>query len=108
MARTRKTRRQVADEPVLDDANDIDDDDDDAENEEPVETKPVAKTTPAKPVMMPVQKKPEEFTVILQNASSLTLAGRKFVKNEPTKVPMEHLKLFQTHGWFRVIVPKTA
>jgi len=34
----------------------------------------------------------------------LTLAGIKFMKNEPTKVPMIHLKLIKDHGWFRVIV----
>lgn len=45
----------------------------------------------------------KSVTVILQEATSLTVAGMKFTRNVPTEIPIEHAKLFREHGWFRVV-----
>lgn len=97
MARTRKTRKAVSEpEPEVVETEE------EEEEEAPV-MKPMAKKSPAKKAVFK-DESPKEFTAILQNATSLTLLGKKFLKNQPTKVPIEHLKLMRDHGWFRVIV----
>lgn len=96
MARSRKTRKTVSDpEPEVVETEE------EEEEEEETEEAPVTKKSPVKKAF---KEEPKEFTAILQNATSLTLMGKKFLKNQPTKVPLEHLKLFRDHGWFRVIV----
>lgn len=91
MAKTRKTRKPIEEDTSMDT---------DEVTKKVVEepAPPPAKFVP------PVRKEPEEFTAILQEATTLSLAGRTFVKNHPTQVPMEHLKLFKEHGWFRVVI----
>jgi hypothetical protein len=90
MARTRKTRKSVSEpEPEV-------------EEIEEIEEVPVTKKSPVKKPFK--EESSREFTAILQDATSLTILGKKFLKNVPTKVPMEHLKLIRDHGWFRVIV----
>ena len=102
MVKPRKTRKAV-EEPPIADVEDVED-----EDEEDVEedvTPALVKSEP--PKVLPKQAQApqkKEFIAILQDASTLTLAGIKFMKNEPTKVPMIHLKLIKDHGWFRVIV----
>lgn len=99
MARTRKTRKAVSEpEPEVVEVEETEDVDD----VEEIDEAPKTKASPAKKVIKDEPKK--EFTAILQNATSLTLLGKKFFKNQPTKVPIEHLKLIRDHGWFRVIV----
>jgi len=96
MVKPRKTRKAV-EEPVV-----VDEMSDDEMEEESEEVS--AYTPPPPPKVIPKPAPPKEFTAILQDATSLTLAGIKFMKNEPTKVPMAHLKMIRDHGWFRVIV----
>jgi hypothetical protein len=93
MARTRKTRKSVSEpEPEVEEIEEI----------EEIEEVPVTKKSPVKKPFK--EESSREFTAILQDATSLTILGKKFLKNVPTKVPMEHLKLIRDHGWFRVIV----
>jgi len=96
MVKTRKTRKSVEDDVV---------EKDEAVEEPIVDIAPppyVPKHIPAKEIPKPPP--PKEFVAILEGATTLSLAGIKFMRNVPTKVPMAHRKLFQSHGWFRVIV----
>lgn len=99
MVKPRKTRKAVEESPAIEDL--IEDEEEEEEVQE-YTPPPPAKTQP--PKVLPKQAAPKEFTAILQEATSLTLAGIKFLKNEPTKVPMAHLKMIRDHGWFRVSV----
>lgn len=55
------------------------------------------------PVAAKVVRKPKEVTVILQDASTMDVAGQIFRRNVPTKVPAEQAQLFREMGWFRVV-----
>lgn len=103
MVKTRKTRKAVEESSIVDveDVEDVED-----EDEEEVESPVLVKASEPPKVLPKIAQAPakKEFTAILQNASTLTLAGIKFMKNVPTKVPMIHLKLIKDHGWFRIIV----
>lgn len=48
--------------------------------------------------------KKKYFTAILKNASTLSIAGRRYVRNVPASVPIEHLNLFKKQGWFNIIM----
>ena len=99
MVKTRKTRKAVEELNVVEEVEE--------EMEEEMEEEVYTPPPPVKaepPKVIPKSAPPKEFTAILQDATSLTLAGIKFMKNEPTKVPMAHFKMLKDHGWFRVVV----
>lgn len=107
MVKTRKTRKAIEEPDIVEELEE-DEEVEEEEEEEVVENytpPPPVKSEPPKaiPKVVAPPAPPKEFTAILQDAVSLTLAGIKFTKNEPVKVPMAHLKMIRDHGWFRVI-----
>lgn len=109
--RTRRTVKSTEEEPVnvVEDegsedpeTDEVDDEESDTgSTEEPVE-EPEEAAPPPKPVTRVAPKK-AYVTVILQDATSLTVGGRKFLRNTPQRIPVNEAKFFREHGWFRVV-----